>query len=86
MVYLDLMKISGEVASLFDRNSDELGIPKSFDLAGDAIEELERILSEYIITLDVFPDLPNPFRNLPKNYYQIIKVIYPQTFKMLQVL
>ena len=57
--------VSGEVASLFDRISTNLGVPNPFDLAGDAIGAIREILSETPITLDVFPDLPNPFRNLP---------------------
>ena len=57
--------VSGEVASLFDRISTNLGVPNPFDLAGDAIGAIREILSETPVTLDVFPDLPNPFKNLP---------------------
>src|SRR5210317_816554 len=54
--------ISNDVKSIFEFNAERLGIPNPFDAAEDVIDSINEILSETPTSLDVFPDLPNPFR------------------------
>ena len=37
-------------------------MPNPFETAEDIIDTIREILSETPVSLDVFPDLPNPFR------------------------
>ena len=54
--------ISNDVKNIFEFNAEQLGLPNPFDTAEDIIDTINDILSETPVSLDVFPDLPNPFR------------------------
>jgi len=55
--------ISNDVQSIFEFNAERLGIPNPFEAANDVIDTINEILSETPVSVDIFPDLPNPFRN-----------------------
>jgi len=55
--------ISNDVQNIFEFNAERLGIPNPFEAANDVIDTINEILSETPISRDIFPDLPNPFRN-----------------------
>ena len=54
--------ISNDVKNIFEFNAEQLGLPNPFETAEDIIDTIREILSETPVSLDVFPDLPNPFR------------------------
>jgi len=54
--------ISNDVKNIFEFNAEQLGLPNPFDTAEDIIDTINEILSETPVSLDIFPDLPNPFR------------------------
>ena len=54
--------ISNDVKSIFEFNAEQLGISNPFEAAEDIIDTLQEILAETPTSLDMFPDLPNPFR------------------------
>jgi len=54
--------ISNDVKNIFEFNAEQLGIPNPFEAAEDIIDTIQEILSETPVSLDVFPELPNPFR------------------------
>mgnify|MGYP003144465869 CR=1 FL=1 len=54
--------ISNDVKSIFEFNAEQLGIPNPFEAAEDIIDTIQEILTETPTSLDMFPDLPNPFR------------------------
>ncbi|MDB2405077.1 hypothetical protein N9W19_00055 [bacterium] len=54
--------ISNDVKNIFEFNAEQLGLPNPFDTAEDIIDTINEILSETPVSLDMFPDLPNPFR------------------------
>ena len=58
--------ISNEVKNIFEFNAEQLGIPNPFENAEDIIDTINEILSQTPISLNNFPDLPNPFRDLPE--------------------
>ena len=54
--------ISNDVKNIFEFNAEQLGLPNPFDTAEDIIDTINEILSETPVSLNMFPDLPNPFR------------------------
>ena len=57
--------VSRDVAELFDIRSAEIGAPNPFEQAADVLDRIKDVLSETSLKGDVFPNLENPFRNLP---------------------
>ena len=55
--------ISNDVQDIFEFNAERLGLPNPFEAANDVIDTINEILSETPISNDIFPKLPNPFRN-----------------------
>jgi len=60
------LEISKPVRDLFELNARELGITNPFDVAYNQIERLQNILSRVSLDGDFFPELENPFSNLPE--------------------
>ena len=58
--------ISPDVAELFDVRSSAIGAPNPFEQAIDVIDRIREILAETSLRGDVFPNLENPFSNLPE--------------------
>ena len=57
--------VSRDVAELFDIRSAQIGAPNPFEQAIDVIDRIRDVLAETSLDGDVFPNLENPFRNLP---------------------
>jgi len=58
--------VSRDVAELFDIRAAEIGAPNAFEQAIDVIDRIKDILSETSLRGDLFPDIQNPFSNLPE--------------------
>ncbi len=58
--------ISRDVSDLFEIRAAEIGAPNAFEQSIDVIERIKEILSETSLRGDVFPDIQNPFTNLPE--------------------
>jgi hypothetical protein len=59
------LNISRDVKNLFQLRADELGLPNTFEQARDVIDTIREILSNVPLTQGDFPDIENPFNNLP---------------------
>lgn len=59
------LDISRDVKDLFQLRADELGLPNTFEQAQDVIDSIREILSNVPLTQGDFPDIENPFNNLP---------------------
>jgi hypothetical protein len=59
------LDISRDVRDLFQLRADELGLPNSFEQAQDIIDVIRETLSNVPLTQGDFPDIENPFNNLP---------------------
>jgi len=57
---------SRDVAELFDTRGREIGAPNAFEQAAGVIDRIREILSETSLRGDLFPDIQNPFSNLPE--------------------
>ena len=57
---------SRDVAELFDTRAREIGAPNAFEQAAGVIDRIREILSETSLRGDLFPDIQNPFSNLPE--------------------
>ncbi|MDA9635890.1 hypothetical protein N9T00_00520 [bacterium] len=57
---------SRDVAELFDIRAAEIGAPNAFEQAADVIDRIREVLSETPLGGDLFPDIQNPFSNLPE--------------------
>mgnify|MGYP003110591328 FL=1 len=55
-------KMSNDVEQIFEINAERLGVANPLDSALDVLDNLYEILSQTPTSLDVFPNLPNPFR------------------------
>ena len=55
-------KMSNDVEQIFQINAERLGVGNPLDSALDVIDNIYEILSQTPTSLDVFPNLPNPFR------------------------
>ena len=58
--------VSRDVAELFDIRSAEIGAPNAFEQAADVIDRIREVLSETPLGGDLFPNIQNPFTNLPQ--------------------
>ena len=59
-------RVSRDVQDLFEFQADRLGVPNAFESAIDVMERIAEILETTSLDGDNFPELENPFRNLPK--------------------
>jgi len=57
---------SRDVAALFEKRATEIGAPNAFEQASEVISRIQEVLSEAPLNADVFPDIKNPFSNLPE--------------------
>jgi hypothetical protein len=57
---------SRDVAELFDIRAREIGAPNAFEQAAGVIDRIREILSETSLRGDLFPNIQNPFSNLPE--------------------
>ena len=55
-------KMSNDVESIFEINAERLGVSNPLNSALDVLDNLYEILTQTPTSLDVFPNLPNPFR------------------------
>jgi hypothetical protein len=59
------LNISNDVKNLFQIRADQLGLPNTFQQAQDVINTIRETLSNVPLTQGDFPDIENPFNNLP---------------------
>ena len=59
-------RVSQQVVNLFQEQADKLGVPNAFEMASDIIAEIQEALSNVTLKWDAFPELINPFRNIPQ--------------------
>lgn len=57
--------ISREVKNLFQLRADELGLPNTFQQSQEVINTIKELLSNIPLSQGNFPDIENPFNNLP---------------------
>ena len=55
-------RMSNDVEQIFEINAERLGVGNPLDSALDVLDNIYEILSQTPTSLDVFPNLPNPFR------------------------
>ncbi len=58
--------VSRDVAELFDIRAREIGAPNAFEQAADVLDRIKDVLSETSLKGDIFPNIENPFSNLPE--------------------
>jgi len=58
--------ISRDVQELFAERAEEIGAPNPFDQAIDVLDRIRDVLESTSIRGDVFPNIKNPFSNLPE--------------------
>ncbi len=58
--------VSRDVAELFETRAQEIGAPNAFEQAIDVMERIREILAETSLRGDLFPNIENPFSNLPE--------------------
>ena len=59
------LKISKDVRNLFELRAQELGVMNPFQAAQDVLDRIAEILEMTPLGGDFFPDLENPFKELP---------------------
>jgi hypothetical protein len=59
------VNISKDVRNLFQLRAEELGLPNTFEQAQNVINTIKEILSNVPLSQGDFPDIENPFNNLP---------------------
>jgi hypothetical protein len=59
-------EISKDVEDLFATRAAEIGVTNSFDAAEEIIDRIKDVLELIPLTGDLFPNIPNPLRNLPQ--------------------
>ena len=57
---------SRDVQELFSQRAEQLGAPNPFDAAVDVMDRIRDILESVSVRGDVFPNIQNPFSNLPE--------------------
>jgi hypothetical protein len=57
---------SRDVQELFSQRAEQLGAPNPFDAAVDVMDRIRDVLESVPVGADVFPDIINPFSNLPE--------------------
>jgi len=58
--------VSRDVADLFAERAEQIGAPNAFEQAAGVIDRIREVLSETSLKGDVFPNIENPFSNLPE--------------------
>jgi len=56
------LHISSDIARAFAENAEELGVENPYRIAAPIIGEIRRILSQAPLSLEMFPELFNPFK------------------------
>ena len=59
------LKISKDVRELFEIKAAELGVSNPYDAAEDVMDRIKDVLEAVPLSADFFPDLSNPFSQLP---------------------
>jgi hypothetical protein len=59
------LDISRDVKDLFQLRAEELGLPNTFEQSQDVIDAIREFLSNVPLSQNDFPDIENPFNNLP---------------------
>ena len=59
------LNISEDVRDLFQQRAEELGLPNTFEQAQDVIDTIREFLFDVPLNQNNFPDIKNPFDNLP---------------------
>jgi hypothetical protein len=59
------LDISKDVKDLFRIRAEELGLPNTFEQSQDVIDAIREFLSNVPLSQGDFPDIENPFNNLP---------------------
>jgi hypothetical protein len=57
--------VSKDVQDLFAERAEAIGAPNPFDAAIDVMERIRDVLLDVPVTSDMFPNIQNPFSNLP---------------------
>jgi hypothetical protein len=87
--------VSREVKNLFQLRADELGLPNTFQQSQEVINAIKELLSNIPLSQGDFPDIENPFNNLPAQPTYVISVanslnqnlvggVNPQTTQLIQ--
>jgi hypothetical protein len=58
--------VSRDVEELFAERAEQIGAPNPFEQAIDVIDRIRDVLESTSISADVFPNIINPFSNLPE--------------------
>jgi hypothetical protein len=58
--------VSRDVAELFAERAEQIGAPNAFEQAADVLDRIKDVLSETSLQGDLFPNIENPFSNLPE--------------------
>ena len=58
--------VSRDVEELFAERAEQIGAPNPFEQAIDVIDRIRDVLESTSINADVFPNIINPFSNLPE--------------------
>ena len=58
-------RVSRDVQDLFELQANRLGVPNAFESAIDVMERIAEILETTSLDGDNFPEIQNPFKNLP---------------------
>ena len=59
------LNISKDIKNLFQLRAEELGLPNTFEQSQDVIDAIREFLSNVPLSQNDFPDIENPFNNLP---------------------
>ena len=59
------LDISRDVKDLFQQRAEDLGLPNTFEQSQDVIDAIREFLSNVPLSQNDFPDIENPFNNLP---------------------
>jgi hypothetical protein len=60
------LSISSDVQELYEIRASELGAPNPYEAAEGVIERIREVLESVPLNADVFPNIENPFSNLPE--------------------
>ena len=58
--------VSRDVEELFAERAEQIGAPNAFEQAADVLDRIKDVLSETSLQGDLFPNIENPFSNLPE--------------------
>lgn len=60
------LSISSDVQELYEIRASELGAPNPYEAAEGVIERIREVLESVPLSADLFPNIQNPFTNLPQ--------------------